>query len=718
MSSSISAETDRSVSTDAAFVENQVACNDGASMLVRESGFDSDSFVERKVSFVDNGSLSDYGSLLDYDCLFVDCQTTGASPSSGGNLLEVAWCNGNASNSIASDIVSHLIAQPDGEPIPFRIQSLTGITDDAMVDAISRLDLVEKLLANDNSLSAPRLCVIHYARFETPFLNLLVEEHTEKEAWPYQLICTFEIARRLYPNLPSRGIRALGGFLGIDMEECKRSTSHVDATRVIWKHLVEKLSQVGVTTVDQLQEFLAAKAERRTGKLDYPLERLKRLELPNCPGVYRMLSQNGRVLYVGKATSLKSRVNSHFRGRKNKTSKSKELLTQVANIEVTECGSPLEAALLETDEIKKFDPPYNVSLKQRSRSLLFASRDFLSFNDTQDELHVVGPMPNPRALDALLRLNATINDGIVDPLILFEELPMEDLVEGIDIFLDRNGIDAQEGMTPRILLALGLRLFRSARRALRQLAMEQAIAMFLAKANGIDLVGGTLPFNDVAGLQAAISTAETMAPSGFAGDDFEQDRLAEIGRSLVETEEFDESVFEESDDLTPEEIADRLDSLLIGIARTYLVSKEMTSLLNATIRFEYKSRSRDLVIRHGKLALGTSMVSESESSEPELSKSRSKKSKSSKSESSKTKSSKSNVDVLINNDVEGSSEILQQVSNQLIDHAVSGRGRNNWFNLDVCDYDRMRVLLTEIMRMKTAGAKVEVFPPLSVLSRW
>ncbi|MBX3077324.1 GIY-YIG nuclease family protein, partial [Candidatus Obscuribacterales bacterium] len=370
--------------------------------------------------------------LSDHICLFLDCQTTGASVTSGGNLLEVAWCYG-ASGDLSSDVHSYLVKQPDEIPIPARIQMLTGITDDDMVAGVEAREILDFLLQKSREISTPQLCIAHYARFETHFMTHLVEQHGDGADWPFLNVCTFEIARRLYPNLPSRGIRALGGYIGLDMEEVKRSNSHVAATRVIWQHLVERLAEVGVETLDQLQEFLATKAGARTGPPEYKLERLKRLDLPNCPGVYRMKNQSGRILYVGKATSLKSRVNSHFRGRKGKTSKSKELLTQVHSIDVTECGSPLEAALLETDEIKLYDPPYNVSLKQRNRKLVFASWDFLSFCEEQDEDHVIGPLPNLRALDALLRLNETINSGVVDPHLLFVEIPIEDLSEGVEI---------------------------------------------------------------------------------------------------------------------------------------------------------------------------------------------------------------------------------------------------------------------------------------------
>jgi len=517
---------------------------------------------------------------------------------------------------------------------------LTGITDDDMVSAVEPADVLKQILKTKKSLSKPLLCVMHYARFETPFLANLMELHGNQKPWPFYNICTFEIARRLYPNLPSRGIRALGGFLGFDMEEVKRSPSHVEATRVIWNHLVERLEERGVLTFEQLQEFLATKAEARSGKLEYKLDPLKRLELPTSPGVYRMKNQCGRVLYVGKATSLKSRVNSHFRGRKGKTSRSKELLTQVAEIDITECGSPLEAAILETDEIKRFDPPYNVSLKQRSRSLLFASRDFLSFQETQDELHCVGPLPNPRSVDAFLRLNVTINSGEPDPHIMFVEVPLDDLEEGVQIFIERHSI-SEDGVTPRSLLALGLSLFRSTRSLMRRLAAEEAEAAELAS-------------EELRSLIEAVEEAGE-AVDAFDGGDGEP----------PDGEDLDDD-FDDDDELTPEEIATKLESLVIGVARTYLASKEITRLLNSTIRFQYKKSQRDLFVREGRVQPTSSLHVETESD----------------------------------------SSVREVVSNC------------HWSNLDVRDYDRMRVLLTEVTRMMTTQSDIQIEPPLTLLSRW
>src|SRR5579885_945276 len=347
-------------------------------------------------------------------CLFVDCQTTGASPANG-NLLELAWCTANASGSSYTPLQSYLIRQPEDHPIPPRIQMLTGITAEHLDQAVPHSVLVKELRRSLKRLPEPKLCIIHYARFEQPFLLSLMQEHARMQALPFETVCTFEIARRLYPNLPSRGIKALGGFLGMDMAELKRSSSHVAATVEIWRHLVDCLLEQKISTLSELQEFLASPAVAKRKRLEYPMEKLKRLNLPDVPGVYRMLSASNRVLYVGKATSLRARVNSHFRGRKNKSTKALELLTQVNHVSITECRSPLEAALLEVDEIKRFNPPYNTSLKAGNRALLYFSRQFDAISETQDFLHPIGPFTSSYSIDSIIRLSNTIYSGMLDP---------------------------------------------------------------------------------------------------------------------------------------------------------------------------------------------------------------------------------------------------------------------------------------------------------------
>jgi len=98
-------------------------------------------------------------------------------------------------------------------------------------------------------------------------------------------------------------------------------------------------------------EIPAATADRKA-RLDHLIKRL-----PNLPGVYKMLGKNGDIIYVGKAKSLKSRVNSYF-AKTIDHPKTRALVQRIDNIETIITRSETEALLLEQNLIKLHRPPY------------------------------------------------------------------------------------------------------------------------------------------------------------------------------------------------------------------------------------------------------------------------------------------------------------------------------------------------------------------------
>ena len=111
--------------------------------------------------------------------------------------------------------------------------------------------------------------------------------------------------------------------------------------------------------------------------IDDKKARLKHLiqRLPNLPGVYKMLGKNGDILYVGKAKSLKSRVNSYF-AKTIDHPKTRALVARIHNIETIITRSETEALLLEQNLIKEYRPPYNVLLRDdKSYLYVFISAD-------------------------------------------------------------------------------------------------------------------------------------------------------------------------------------------------------------------------------------------------------------------------------------------------------------------------------------------------------
>lgn len=85
-------------------------------------------------------------------------------------------------------------------------------------------------------------------------------------------------------------------------------------------------------------------------------------EFPAQPGVYLMKDKNGKVIYVGKAGNLRSRVGSYF-NNKNPVSRQAMLVSKIADIEYILTGTEMEALITENRLIKEYQPRYNVSLK-------------------------------------------------------------------------------------------------------------------------------------------------------------------------------------------------------------------------------------------------------------------------------------------------------------------------------------------------------------------
>ena len=82
--------------------------------------------------------------------------------------------------------------------------------------------------------------------------------------------------------------------------------------------------------------------------------------LPDDPGVYRFLDASGRVIYVGKAKSLRSRLNSYFADLAALHPRTQAMVTTAAAVDWTVVGTEVEALQLEYSWIKEYDPRFNV----------------------------------------------------------------------------------------------------------------------------------------------------------------------------------------------------------------------------------------------------------------------------------------------------------------------------------------------------------------------
>ncbi len=102
--------------------------------------------------------------------------------------------------------------------------------------------------------------------------------------------------------------------------------------------------------------------------------KLKENELPPRPGVYFMKDADGRIMYVGKATSLRTRVSSYF--VRPADARIAQMVKKIREIDWEETPTAVEALILESKYIKKLQPPYNVRDKDdKSRVYLAFTRE-------------------------------------------------------------------------------------------------------------------------------------------------------------------------------------------------------------------------------------------------------------------------------------------------------------------------------------------------------
>jgi DNA polymerase-3 subunit epsilon len=410
--------------------------------------------------------------------LGLDCQATHPDPEQG-HLLEMGWLFTRASSHQprADERLRTFLIEisSDGE-IPRHVQKVTGISRRDLEGAVNISDLATELardMAAVRAANGTRICpvVIHYSRFEQPFLRAV----TATGDWPsdavFEILCTHEIVKRVLPDLPRRGLRAVAGFFGHSVPEQRRAGHHAVATAWIWRSLVQLLQEsFNISTLGQLRDWIKDTPGEKASGFAFPMRRRIRLAAPSKPGIYRMRRCNGDLLYVGKAASLKKRVNSYFQRKKHHPEHILEMLAQATQLDTVVTGSALEAALLESDEIKAENPPYNILLREGERRLLFASRDLQQISESPDKRHLLGPLVGRDSNLPLSRLTILLSEP-QEPVKRFDPglvlglpaavAPNPDCLEhGIRQFRSRYPqLDSEQGRT-RFLLKLGVRLWQ------------------------------------------------------------------------------------------------------------------------------------------------------------------------------------------------------------------------------------------------------------------
>lgn len=236
-----------------------------------------------------------------------------------------------------------------GQPIPYYIQAMTGISDQMVAGAPRFEEVAERIY----ELLRDKIFIAHNVSFDYSFIKAHLKEagfelNTKK-------LCTVRLSRKIFPGFPSYSLGKLCQSLGIAIYDRHRAGGDSEATVKIFRLLLQNDRE------QHIQKSLQRNSKEAILPPNVPKEHFD--QLPYTPGVYYFHNEKGKIVYVGKANNIRYRVNSHFSN--NSQSRQKQNFMQhVHRISYQPCGTELMACILESAEIKKRWPVFNSSQKR------------------------------------------------------------------------------------------------------------------------------------------------------------------------------------------------------------------------------------------------------------------------------------------------------------------------------------------------------------------
>ncbi len=256
-------------------------------------------------------------------------------------------------------------------PLRRGIQRFTGITQ-AMVDSAPWPEAVLPRLAE---LLEGRVMVAHNAPFDRRVLRQAFARVGLD--WPRPpVICTAALARAMLPLQRERRLGVLAEALGIEVHQAHRALADAETCARVLCALFPRLCANAVTVADALKALAPRRRSRPRksprastgyfpGRSDGAAPEFD--QLPRDPGVYLFRDDGGRVLYVGKSVSIRTRARAHFAPSAGPA----QWTAHASVVDYRTTRSELGALVLENRLIKELAPPGNKSLNRRDDRLVY-----------------------------------------------------------------------------------------------------------------------------------------------------------------------------------------------------------------------------------------------------------------------------------------------------------------------------------------------------------
>ncbi len=236
--------------------------------------------------------------------------------------------------------------------IPPLIAVLTGITNQMVAQAPALRQVLPAFL----TFAQGTVIVAHNAPFDVGFLRRACQSLDYPfPRWP--VLDTAALARQilLHDEVPNCKLSTLAKHFKTAVAPNHRALTDAQATVDVLHRLMERVGNLGVHTIEDVQEFTRRVSPQRRAKRTWAAD------LPDKPGVYLFVAEHDQqrhVLYVGKSKNIRTRVRTYFTAAE-KRSRMDEMVRLSTGVETLPCVTHLEAEVTELRLIGTHAPRYN-----------------------------------------------------------------------------------------------------------------------------------------------------------------------------------------------------------------------------------------------------------------------------------------------------------------------------------------------------------------------
>lgn len=321
--------------------------------------------------------------LIETTFVVLDLETTGLRPDTDA-ITEIGAVKVRGGERLGE--FATLVRPP--VPVPASITALTGISQ-SMVRSAPR---IEELLDILLEFLGDGVFVAHNARFDLSFLRASLARAGHPPYEP-RVVDTARLARRLLRDeLRDVRLATLARHLGARVRPDHRALTDARATVDVLHALLERAGPLGATTLEDLVALEHARSSRRFRRMQLVRQ------APAACGIYRFVGPDGEVLYVGKATDLRSRLRTYFTSDPRRHVE--QLVRDTERVHWTVTPTVLEAEIRELRAIRTHRPRYNRRSTHPAPAVYLALTDepFPRLSVVRQpgpkHRHVLGPFPS------------------------------------------------------------------------------------------------------------------------------------------------------------------------------------------------------------------------------------------------------------------------------------------------------------------------------------